>query len=177
MKLISLLAATAALICAPLAAHAQDDAAKHLVNAPGLYQIYGAKQTNKKAKDPAVQGGQEMKVTIAGGGNPWDAAAQVEINQKVTKGDELECFVWLKAKSDAGTPVRLHGRFQINAAPYRALSETDFNLTEEWVLYDLKAIADEDYDKGKLVFVIHLNTGKQVVDLGPAFVLNNTRMY
>ncbi len=179
MKVFCALAAVSALMFAPLAAHADDDIMKHLISAPnvGAYQIYGSKQTNKRIKDPNVQGGLEMQVSVAGGGNPWDATAQVDVNQKITKGDAIECYVWLKAKSDAGAPVTLHGRLQVNAAPYTAVAETDFDVTGEWTLYDLKTTADQDYDKGKLVFVVHLNTGKQVVDLGPAFVLNMTRTY
>ncbi len=179
MKLFSLLAAATALLFAPLAARADDDIMKHLVSVPsvGAYTIYGAKQTNKKVKDANVQGGLEMQVRIEGGGNPWDAAASVDVTKKIVKGDAIECYVWLKAKSDAGTPVTLHGRLQVNAAPYTAVGEKDFNVTEDWALYPLEVTADQDYDKGKLVFVIHLNTAKQTVDLGPAFVLDMTRTY
>jgi len=66
---------------------------------------------------------------------------------------------------------------QINSAPYTGLAETDFNITDQWQLYMLKADADQDYDKGKLVFAVHLNGSKHTVDLGPAFVLNMSRTY
>ena len=85
-------------------------------------------------------------------------------------------MIWLKAKSDSGS-VRIPGRLQINEAPYRAIGETSFNPGPEWNMYTLETTADADYDKGKLVFVVHLNTGKQVVHLGPAFVLNMSRTY
>ncbi len=178
MKIISVMAAAAMLIAAPFAAHAEDDITKRLVSNPniGSYQIYGSGQTNKKVKDASVQGGQAVEIKATGNGNPWDGAAQVEVNQKITKGDKLVCAIWLKGKSDSGT-VRVPGRLQINEAPYRAVADTSFDLTSEWKMYTLEAIADADYEKGKLMFVVQLNTGKQVVHLGPAFVLNMTRTY
>ncbi|MBP2161374.1 MULTISPECIES: carbohydrate binding domain-containing protein [Asticcacaulis] len=178
MKIFSVMAAAAMLILAPVAAHADDDITKHLVSNPnvGSYQIYGSGQTNKKVRDAAVQGGQAIEIKASGNGNPWDGAAQVEVNQKVTKGDKLVCAIWLKARSDSGT-VRIPGRLQVNEAPYRAIGETSFDAETEWKMYTLETTADADYEKGKLVFVVHLNTGKQVIHLGPAFVLNMTRTY
>lgn len=187
MKLFRALGAAMVLVLTPLvlvpvalapAAHADDDITKHLISNPnvGSYQIYGP-QTNKKVKDAAVQGGTAIEVSVSGVGLPYAAAAQVEVNQKIIKGDDIVCAVWIKAKSADGAPVRLHGRLQINAAPYTAAGETDFNVTDQWQLYSLELTADQDYDKNKLVFVVHLNTAKQVIDLGPAFVLNMTRTY
>jgi hypothetical protein len=178
MKIFSAMAVAAMLILAPAAARADDDITKHLVSNPnvGSYQIYGTGQTNKKVKDAAVQGGQAIEVKTTGAGNPWEGAAQVEINQKITKGDKLVCAIWLKAKSDSGS-VHIPGRVQINEAPYRAIGETGFAPETEWKMYTLETTADADYEKGKLMFVVHLNTGKQVVYLGPAFVLNMTRTY
>jgi hypothetical protein len=178
MKIISVMAAAAMLIVAPFAAHADDDITKRLVSNPnvGSYQIYGTGQTNKKVKDAAVQGGQAIEVKATGSGNPWDGGAQVEINQKITKGDKLVCVIWLKGKSDSGS-VRIPGRLQINEAPYRAIAETSFDLGPEWKMHTLETTADADYEKGKLVFAVHLNSGKQIIHLGPAFVLNMTRTY
>jgi hypothetical protein len=178
MKIFSVMAAVAMLIAAPFAAHADDDITKRLVSNPniGSYQIYGSGQTNKKVKDASVQGGQAVEIKTTGDGNPWDGAAQVEVNQKITKGDKLVCAIWLKAKSDSGT-VQIPGRLQINEPPYRAIGEKNFEPEAEWKMYILETIADADYEKGKLMFVVQLNTGKQVVHLGPAFVLNMTRTY
>ncbi|MBW8734384.1 MAG: hypothetical protein JF571_08775 [Asticcacaulis sp.] len=158
-------------------ARAQDDITKHLASNPnvGSWQIYGAQQTNKKIKDPAVQGGTAIEASASGVGESYASAAQVEVTQKIMKGDHIVCAVWLKAKTPA--TATLHGRLQINSAPYTAVMEKDFDITDQWQLMTVEGDADQDYDKGKLVFAVHLNGAKQTVDLGPAFVLNMTRTY
>lgn len=179
MKLFSIVATMAMLVLAPVAAHAEDDITKRLVTNPnvGSYVIYGAAQTSKKIKDSAVQGGAAIEIKASGNGNPWEGGTHVEFNQKITKGDKLVCVVWLKGKTDSGAAPRVPARVQINEAPYRAIAETTFDITGEWQMYTLEAIADADYDKGRLVFAMHLNSAKQVLDLGPAFVLNMSRTY
>ncbi|WP_443750432.1 carbohydrate binding domain-containing protein [Asticcacaulis solisilvae] len=167
--------ATALVFTAP--AQAQDDITKHLVSNPnvGSWQIYGAAQTNKKIKDDKVQGGNAIEASATGVGESYAAAAQVDVNQKLTKGDHVVCAVWLKAKTPASTT--LHGRLQMNSAPYTGVMEKDFAITDQWQLYSVEGDIDQDYDKGKLVFAVHLNGAKQTVDLGPAFVLNMSRTY
>ena len=176
-KRLAVLAGMAATFVFAAPVQAQDDITKHLISNPnvGSWVLYGATQTSKKIKDPQVQGGNAIEATATGVGESYASAAQVDITQKITKGDHIVCAVWLKAKDPASTA--LHGRLQVNSAPYTGLAETDFNITDQWQLYMLKADADQDYDKGKLVFVVHLNGSKHTVDLGPAFVLNMSRTY
>ena len=183
MNLFAKLASSAALACVVFGlsapARADDDITKHLISNPnvGSYVIYGT-ETNKKIKDPAVQGGSAVEVSATGVGPIYAAAGQVDVNQKVTAGDHIVCAVWLKGKAADGTSaVTVHARLQLNAAPYPATGETDFTLTDQWKMYTLEVDSDKDYDKDKLVFVMHLNGAKQTVDLGPAFVLNMTRTY
>ncbi len=166
---------TAFAFAAPV--QAQDDITKHLVNNPnvGSWQIYGSTQTNKKIKDTQVQGGNAVEASATGVGESYASAAQVDVNQKIMKGDHIICAVWVKAKVPA--TARLHARLQINAAPYTAVTEGDLNATDQWQLLSIEGDADQDYDKGKLVFAVHLNGAKQTVDLGPAFVLNMSRTY
>ncbi len=177
LKSLAVLTGIATALVFTLPARADDDITKRLISNPniGSWQIYGATQTNKKIKDPAVQGGNAIEASATGVGDSYASAAQVEVNQKIVKGDHIVCAVWLKAKSPA--TATLHGRLQINAAPYTAVMEGDLNATDQWQLLTVEGDADQDYDKGKLVFVVHLNGAKQTVDLGPAFVLNMSRTY
>lgn len=174
---LAVLAGIITTVSVAVPALAQDDITKHLISNPnvGSWQIYGATQTNKKIKDAQVQGGTAIEATATGVGESYASAAQVEINQKITKGDHIVCAVWLKAKDPVSTT--LHGRLQINSAPYTAVTEKDFAVTDQWQLATMEVDADKDYDKGKLVFAVHLNGAKHTVDLGPAFVLNMTRTY
>ncbi len=177
IKTLAALTGIIAAIAVTAPARAQDDITKHLVSNPnvGSWQLYGAAQTNKKIKDPVVQGGTAIEASATGVGESYAAAGQVDINQKLAKGDHIVCAVWLKAK--APTATTLHGRLQMNSAPYTGLMEKDFNITDQWQLYTVEGDMDQDYDKGKLVFAVHLNGAKHTVDLGPAFVLNMTRTY
>ncbi|MDI7774169.1 hypothetical protein [Asticcacaulis sp. EMRT-3] len=175
-------AAVCALIAMPLAfsaARADDDPMKHLINNPNPASlvIYGP-QTNKKIKDASVQGGAAIEVKATGVGESYAAAAQTSLDKPIKAGDQIECDIFLKAKRDDGQPAVLHSRVQINEAPYTNVgAEADFNVTGQWALYTLKTTADKDYAAGKLVFVVHLNSAKQTVDIGPAFVFNNSETY
>ena len=153
-------------------AFADDDISKNLVNDPNEgWTIYGP-QTNKRIKDANVQGGAAIEVVIPhNGGNNWDTAAQVTINKKVSKGDKIVAAAWLKTKGDPASAT-LHMRLQVNAAPYTAYGEQDVTVGSDWQLYSLEATADQDYAANSTVLVIHLNTGKQTIDLGPAFILD-----
>ena len=166
-----MMAGACALAFAPLA-RAEDDISKNLVNDPNEgWTIYGP-QTHKNVKDSGVQGGTAIEVKIPhAGGNAWDAACQINITKKIAKGDKIVAAVWLKAKADSGAAV-LHMRLQVNAAPYAAYGEQDVTVGPDWQLYSLEATADQDHAASTTVLVIHLNTGKQTVDLGPAFVLD-----
>jgi hypothetical protein len=177
IKRLAVLAGTIATFVLAVPAQADDDITKHLISNPnvGSWLIYGPTQTNKKIKDAQVQGGNAIEASATGVGQPYASAAQVDVTQKIMKGDHIVCAVWLKAKDPA--TATLHGRLQINSAPYTGLAEKDFTINDQWQLYTLEADADQDYDKGKLVFAVHLNGAKQTVDLGPAFVLNMSRTY
>ena len=178
----------------PCLARADDDPMKHLINNPnpgslvvnpdpnamrgaGSLVVYGP-QTNKKVKDAGVQGGGAIEVKATGVGESYAAAVQTSLDKPIKAGDQIECDIFLKAKRDDGQPPVLHSRVQINEAPYSNVGgEADFNVTDQWALYTLKTVADKDYDAGKLVFVVHLNSAKQTVDVGPAFVFDNSRTF
>ncbi|HWU50068.1 MAG TPA: hypothetical protein VN042_09345 [Asticcacaulis sp.] len=169
----------AVILSLPVMAHANDDPMQHLINNPNPASliIYGP-QTNKKIKDASVQGGGAVEIKATGVGESYAAAVQTSLDKPVKAGDQIECDIFLKAMRDDGQPPVLHSRVQINEAPYANVgSETDFNVTDQWALYTLKTTADKDYDKGRLVFVVHLNSAKQTVDVGPAFVFDNSRTF
>lgn len=166
-------------ILAPVTAQAADDLIKHLINAPNTNNliVYGP-QTNKKIKDASVQGGAAIEVKASGVGESYAAAVQTVIDKPIKAGDDIECDVFLKGQRDDSQPVVLHSRVQINTAPYTNVgSEADFNVTDQWAVYTLKTVADKDYKAGDLVFVVHLNAAKQTVDVGPAFVFDNSRTF
>ena len=168
-----LLMAGACMLAVAPAAYADEDANRQLINDPNEgWTIYGP-QTHKNIKDAGVQGGTAIEVKIPhAGGNAWDASCQVNITKKVSKGDKILAAVYLKSKTDSGAAATLHMRLQVNAAPYAAYGEQDVTVGSDWQLYSLEVTADQDYAANTTVLVMHLNTGKQTIDLGPAFILD-----
>jgi len=166
----------AAFTCAlmPVAARADDDILKHLINNPNSasWIAYGS-QTSKKISDPAVQGGGAFEVTVTQAGpQPYATAAQQDITGPIKKGDKLIIAVWLKATTADSSPSSLHVRMQLNAAPYTGVTEGDVTVNSAWKLYSVEGVADADHPKGTVALAVHLGNAKQVVDLGPAFVLD-----
>lgn len=180
MKAMSILAAAmlglsgGAYLGAIAPAQAQeDDILKKAINNPNVasYQIFGSVQTNAPLKDETVQGGNARRVIITkAGANPWDAAAQMPITGKITKGDEIVTAVWLKA--GAGTAGTVTLRLQQSEAPYTGLVQKTVTLTPAWALYTVNAVAEDNYPKGTANFAVQLAHTAQTVDIGPAFVLN-----
>lgn len=169
-----LLTGVCALACVPIfPAFAQDDIAKKLINEPGSWNIYGAAQTNKRVKDDKVQGGQAMEIKVTGaGGHPWDAAAESQITGKITKGDQIVAAVWVRSKTADNAPANLTMRMQVSSPPYDSFGEKQISAGADWEMQTLEFTAAEDHDPKTAALTIHLNTGKQTIYLGPAFILN-----
>jgi hypothetical protein len=156
-----------------LGAFAQDDISKKLINEPGNWNIYGAAQTSKRVKDDKVQGGQAMEIKIAStGGNPWDAAAESQITGKITKGDKIVAAVWVRSKTADNAPAKLNMRMQVSSPPYVSFGEQQISAGADWQMQTLEFTAAEDHAPKTAALTIHLNTGKQTIYLGPAFILN-----
>jgi hypothetical protein len=169
-----LLTGVCALVCLPaLPAFAQDDISKKLINEPGGWNIYGTAQTNKRIKDDKVQGGQAMEIKIASaGGNPWDAAAESQITGMITKGDKIVAAVWVRSKTADNSPAKLNMRMQVSSPPYVSFGEQQITAGPDWQMQTLEFTAAEDHAPKTAALTIHLNTGKQTIYLGPAFILN-----
>ncbi len=172
----TLFAAAAAFACAlvPMAVRADDDILKHLINNPNSasWIAYGS-QTSKKIADPAVQGGQAFEVTVTQAGpQPYSTAAQQDVTGPIRKGDKLIIALWLKAATADNAPSNLHVRMQLNAAPYTGITEGDVSVGGAWKMYSVQGVADADHPKGTAALAIHIGNAKQVIDLGPAFVLD-----
>jgi len=159
-------------VAVPPRAVAQDSISKQLINDPNdSWQVYGTPSV-KRVKDKSVQGGAALRVTIAAAGAaPWDAAAQVPIKGKISKGDHILAAAWLKATTTSGAPAALGMRIQIDSPPYDALVDKPQTVQGGWQLYSMETIAPRDCDAGGCTLVVHLASAAQVVDLGPAFVL------
>ncbi len=169
-------AATATLtfgLTAAMAAHAEDVP----LNQPnaGAWNVYGAGQTVKDFRDNDVQGGGGKRVTVANATvNTYDIGANVEIDKPYKKGDALMFAVYLKLESkDPNATVDIPATIQINQAPYTAVVQGTVTVTTSWSLVYINGTADKDYaGKGATVAALSLGGQPKVIDLGPAFVLD-----
>jgi len=178
---LAILAVAAAAIAAPCAAVAQDgadDILKQIVNRPPVtaWHLDGVTGKPKVHDDPAVQYGKAVRVDVPGKGeNPWSIAASNPIDKPVKAGDNLVLAFWArleKGENGATTATLPYNAIQMANAPYTALFNAPATIGPEWKMVEIKGKADRNYAGGQLNVSIHLATGKQVVDLGPVFVLD-----
>ena len=171
------LAATLALTgLAALPARAQDDVAKQIVNepSPAAFTVYGLTDKPKLRKDAGVQGGQALRIAIPGkGATPYAIGLNAPITKPVKKGDRLVLAFWARFDQAEGSSVEIaNAAVQLAAAPYSAFMGKPVTIGPAWKLYSVEGAADRDYAAGEIAIALHLATGKQVIDLGPMFLLD-----
>ena len=160
------------LLIGAVPAAGQDDAAakQQLVNNPdpASFQIYGAATPPKVVKDKSVQAERAVLVTVSGMGKPSAVGATVPTTKPVKAGDKLSVmfFARLHQAEPGVTAGKLPLRLQLNQAPYTSFAEKTVELTDQWKIFNLDAVADKDYPAGKMSVAFQLNTAKQVTALG-----------
>jgi len=159
--------------------HAQtggDDILKTMINSPSAdsWSVWNA--TIAVIKDDTVQGGKASRITVAKKGeHSWDASASDAIVKPVKKGDVILVAYWARVEvppegsQTASLPSVSIG---INKTPYTTFVSEAATITRKWAMYYASGVADADYKPGDLNVGIQLATDKQVIDLGPVFVLD-----
>ena len=178
MRLSRLAAWCLGLLVVPLtAAAAQDSAsiAERLLNDPRVeaLQPYGQPIPPVVRGDKGVQFGKALRVRLRGDKEFWRVGVVSPLLKPVKKGDQIVIAFWARASgTENGGPGRI-GRVQLEATPViRTIFEQAFDIGPEWKMYQLKGVADRDYEPGALNAAMHLDAAKQVLDLGPLFVFN-----
>ena len=151
---------------------------KQIINVPSpkAFTVQGMKSPPKPRKDATVQGGEALRVAVPGkGANPWDIAVGDPITKPVKAGDRIVLAFWarLEKGADGATTATLpYNGIQLSSAPYSAVLSGPAEIGPEWKMHEIRGVADKDYAAGALGVTIHLATAKQVVDIGPIFVLD-----
>jgi len=175
MKRAWLVALGAALLAAVPAA-AQSDISKQIINvpSPAAFSIYGLPEKPKVRKDAGVQGGQALRVVVPGkGATPYAIGLSAPVTKAVKKGDKLVLAFWARFDQAEGAHVTIaNAAVQLAAAPYSAAFGKPVDIGPDWKMYSVEGVADRDYAAGELAIAMHLATGKQVIDLGPIFLLD-----
>lgn len=175
----------AALASAPPAAGQQrqqqpaaDDIASRIISvpAPSRYRVDGVRTGARIRSDNRVQGGQALRVPVPGRSDQaWATSVAVPITQPVRRGDTLVLAFWARlehGEDGAASTTLPYNAVQMAGAPYTALLSGPVTIDGEWKLHELRGRADRDYPADALNVSIHLATARQIVDIGPVFVLN-----
>lgn len=174
MRLIALAAGCLGILAATAAAQ-DSSVAERLVNDPRVEALrpYGQPIAPVVRSDKSVQFGKALRVRLKGDPEYWRVGVTTPLLKPVKQGDLIVIAFWARASAtENGAPGRI-GRVQLEATPIiRTIFEQGFDIGPEWKMYQVKGAADRDYAPGELNAAMHLDAAKQVLDLGPLFVLN-----
>lgn len=165
------------LAVAPVAAAAQGapGMADRVLNDPRVEALrpYGQPIPPQVRTDKGVQFGKALRVLLRGHLDFGRIGVTTPLLKPVRKGDGIVIAFWARAtQTDNGAPGKI-GRVQLEATPViRTIFEQAFEVGPEWKMYQLKGTADRDYAPGQLNAAMHLDAARQVLDLGPLFVLD-----
>jgi hypothetical protein len=125
-------------------------------------------------KDDSVQAGLATRVTARKSANTWDIAATMTINKPIAKGDVILGVFWARVETPpaGSTTATVPVIIGMGKAPYTTVANEPAVLTGKWAMYYVSGVAEGDYPSGSLNLAVQLAGDVQVVDLGPAFVLD-----
>ncbi len=173
----SLLAALSLLVAVPSAAAQEGQGASdRIVNDPRVPALtaYGLNLPPQIRADKGVQFGKAMRIQLPGHAEFWRIGVITPTLKPVKKGDRIVIAFWARAeKTEGGVPAVIR-RVQLEATTpgIRTIFEKAFEIGPEWQMHQLSGLADQDYPPGQLNAALHLNGAKQVLDIGPVFILN-----
>ena len=145
------------------------------VNQPGIgWGVYGATQTSKQVTASDVPGGKALRVQVARAGeHPWDDGAGYPTIKPIAAGDTVLVMVYLRApEAKDGALVSLPSGAGEADAPYTPIADATVQVGPIWKRYFASGVATKAYSAGKARISLQLAGAAQVVDLGPAFLLD-----
>jgi hypothetical protein len=122
---------------------------------------------------PGIPGGRADTIMIE---RREDLAHVIGVSMKnqrsIPKGDTIVAEVWLRGKPErvAQGTVVIDARLQEDRNGFRGLRETRLVLTSSFAKYEIRGRADQLFCPGNLNFALHLATGAQTIDIGPATI-------
>jgi len=172
------LGGAAVLAAGATSAWADDDIAQKIINlpSPAQFRVDGTGAPSEVRSDSTVQGGKALRVHVPGKGvNEWDVSVAVPIVKPVKAGDKIVLAFWarlIEGENGATTTVLPYNAVQMAGPPYTPLFGGPVTIGADWKLQSVTGNASKDFKKGELNVALHLATGRQVVDIGPVFVLD-----
>lgn len=146
------------------------------INLPGTnWSIYGPNQKAKMGKTTGVPGEQAMRVEVtAKGAHPWDVGALSPIQKAVGAGDVVLVAAYMRApnlKDGETADISFFGATEA-AEPYGNIAAGSATIGNQWKLYYASGKSPKAYAANTARVTAHLAGAKQVVELGPVFVLD-----
>ncbi|MGR6330369.1 hypothetical protein ACU5AX_14990 [Sphingomonas sp. XXL09] len=145
------------------------------VNQPGIgWTVYGADQTAKQVPATDVPGGAAVRVQVKrAGAHPWDAGAQYPTIKPVAAGDTLLAMVYLRAPdAKAGEHVPIPIGAGTADAPYEPIADETVQVGPTWQRFFASGVTAKAFAPGKARIAVQLAGAKQVIEIGPAFLLD-----
>jgi hypothetical protein len=145
------------------------------INQPGIgWTFYGPDHKAREVAAAELPGGHAVRVAVARkGANPWDIGALYPTIKPVAAGDTLLTVVYLRAPDvkegeTLTVPIGAGGA----DAPYTPIAAETVQVGSAWKRYYAAGVSTAAYAPGKARILIHLAGAKQVVEMGPAFLLD-----
>ena len=158
-----------------VAAQAQGSMADRIINDPRVPSLrpYGLNLPPQVRNDGDVQFGKALRFSLSGHADFWRIGVVTPTLKPVRRGDQIVIAFWARAeRTENGAPGKI-GRVQLEATPVvRTIFEQPFDIGPDWKMYQLKGLSDRDYAPGQLNAALHIDAAKQVLDLGPLFILD-----
>jgi hypothetical protein len=149
---------------------------KKVINQPGTaYTFYGPGLSQRALKDPDIPGNAFVRVTVANKGtNPWESGGGYEINKPIKAGDVIFFAIYARAPNlKDGETASMPGLGVVqNGEPYTPIANGDKQLTNRWNVYYISGKSTANWPRGKAHVAMQLAADRQVIDLGPVFVLD-----
>lgn len=171
--------AAIALMAAPAfgqtAPAAQSNILDKAVNQPGIgWSLYGPNQSAKQVKAEGIPGSAAVRVAVTRTGeHPWEVGATYPTVKPIAAGDTVLVAVYLRAPDlkpgeTASIPL---GATEADA-PYTPIANETVQPGPEWKLYYASGVSPKAFAPGKARISVQLAGAKQVVELGPGFILD-----
>lgn len=146
---------------------------------PDALQVVGDAAPEAVAKvraDKSAQAGRALRIMIpAKGAQPWAVSVVSPTVKPVKAGDTLMLAFWarLEKGENGATSVQLpNNTVQITSPPYQSLFGAPATIGPEWKIFEARGKVTRDYAAGELAVSIHLATGRQTIELGPAYLFD-----
>lgn len=141
---------------------------------PVAFNPYGLRIPPRVRNDKSVQFGKALRMPIDSAAPPdFRIGVTLPVLKPIKRGDKVVIAFWARAhETEGGAPGKI-ARVQLEHSklPHRALFAQPVVVGPEWRMHQISGVADADYGPMGLNAAMHLAAAKQVIDIGPVFVL------